>query len=369
MLTIGILGASGFIGSRMVELLHAEPTVTVRPIVRNPASLASWAGLALDGRVAHALDASALQQAFQGCEVIVHSVTGNPGLIRGSVDATYQAAQRAGVRRIIYLSSMCVHGQAPAPGTHEATPLTKPQPFPYNSAKIDAERSLLAQRSSGSVEVVIFRPGIVFGPRSPRVVEVATELLNGTAYLVNGGKGICNTTYVDNLVHAVKLAIQCKTADNQAFFIGEPEPTTWADFYHTLATGLGIHPAEIATVAPVAPPSTSLKQKLVEPVRDSVLVQTLLASISDSLKQSIKETVSQNKTHSLPTAQQLAVAPQTTTKPERVVTYELSLLHQSPYKLPYDKACQILGYEPILSLPQAYQRTIAWLISAGYTNR
>lgn len=363
MLTVGILGASGFIGHRTAEIFHSERRAKVRPIGRSQAGFASLSHL--DCRVANALDKSALQQAFQGCDVIVHSVTGNPGLIRGTVAATYRAAQQAGVQRLIYMSTMCVHGQAPAPGTREETPLTKPQPFPYNSAKIDAERSLLKLRDRGSVEVVIFRPGIVFGPRSPRTIEIATELLNGTAYLVNGGKGICNTTYVDNLVHAIWLAVNCKRADRQAFFIGEPEPVTWADFYHPFAESLGVDPAAIPSVAPVAPPIASLKQKLVEPVRDSVWMQTFLSSVSGDFKQTIKGALrKQNQVSS--SAPKSAEELQRTEKPERVVTYEMTLLHQAPYKLPYDKAVQILGYEPRVSFPEACHQTIEWLASVGY---
>ncbi|MBD2459682.1 NAD(P)-dependent oxidoreductase [Oscillatoria sp. FACHB-1407] len=357
MLTVGVIGASGFIGQRIAEVLHTQEKANVRAIVRSQASSSQLRLSGVDHRIANALDQSALEKAFKGCDVIIHSATGSPGFIRGTMDATYKAAQRANVRRLIYMSSMCVHGQAPAPGTREESPLRKPQPFPYNSAKIDSERSLLKLRSRGSVEVVIFRPGIVFGPRSPRIIEIANQILNGTAYLVNGGQGICNTTYIDNLVHAVVLAMYADGIDGQAFFIGEHEQVTWAELYHLLARALGVKPDQIPVVAPVGPQKTSLKQT----IADSVLVQKLLASISDDLKQSVKKLLGKQKTASAPVSQPPLIGVQGSKQVERCVTYEMTLLHQSPYKLPYNKAEQRLGYTPIVRFPNAFQQTVEWL--------
>jgi len=53
MLKIAVLGANGFIGSRMVELLHLEGLVEVRPIVRTMYSLARLSRFNLDG---HSVD-------------------------------------------------------------------------------------------------------------------------------------------------------------------------------------------------------------------------------------------------------------------------------------------------------------------------
>ncbi|NER83091.1 MAG: SDR family oxidoreductase, partial [Leptolyngbya sp. SIO1D8] len=122
MTTVGIVGASGFIGRRTVELLD-QHGFTVRPIIRTQASASRLPSQDYDYRIANAFDRSALQKAFQGCDVVIHSVLGSAGLIRGAIAPAYQAAQAAGVRRFIYLSTMCVHGQAPVPGTDESSPL------------------------------------------------------------------------------------------------------------------------------------------------------------------------------------------------------------------------------------------------------
>ena len=110
--------------------------------------------------------------ALAGCDVLVHCVAGDAKTIVGAAGPAYAAAQRAGVRRLVYLSSGSVHGQAPAAGTDETTPLRDDQPIAYNNAKVRAERQLQKLRATGDVELVILRPGIVTGPRSYWVDEL-----------------------------------------------------------------------------------------------------------------------------------------------------------------------------------------------------
>jgi len=357
MVRIGIIGASGFIGNRAVEMLHAEGSYDVRPILRTADSMNRLTVRELDYRVANALDRSALQKAFTGCDVVIHSIVGSPGLIRGSVVPAYQAAEKAGVRRLIYLSSMCVHGQAPVTGTIEDSPLSKQQPFPYNTAKIDAERNLQQLRANGSVEVVIFRPGIVFGPGSSRVIEIAEQILNGSACFINQGEGVCNTVYVDNLVHSMQLAMTSVAADGQAFFVGDRELVNWRDFYRPFAQALGVDPTQISTVPIPEFAVPSRKQQLIGSIRDSEWMQKALSLVSDELRQTIKQVIPKRKKS--PTV----VPPASSIQTQPIMSQEMSLLQQSQYKLPFDKAEKILGYKPIVSFEDACCRSIDWLTS------
>jgi nucleoside-diphosphate-sugar epimerase len=220
---VAILGASGFIGGRLVERFHLTGQMKPRPVARTPARLAGAARFALEGRVADALDRRALADAIAGCDAAVHAIAGDRRTIIGSAEAAYRAAEDAGLRRMVYLSSASVHGQAPAPGTDERSALSRRQPIAYNRSKIDAEQRLQRLRASGKVELVILRPGIVYGPRSYWTGGLADELLSGEAYLVEGGAGICNALYVDNLVHAVELALTTARIDGEAFLVGEAE--------------------------------------------------------------------------------------------------------------------------------------------------
>lgn len=354
---IGVVGATGFVGNRALELFHTDE-MEVRAIGRSTASFERLTLKDVDCRVANAFDAAELEAAFKGCDVVIHSILGSPGLIKGSVAPTYKAAEKAGVRRILYLSSMIVHRPAPAPGTTEASPLVENQPYPAHPAKIAAERKLLQLRRKGSVEVAIFRPGIVFGPRSRWVSDLANQLTQGTAYLIDEGKGICNSVYIDNLIHAMRLAMTAEGADGEAFFVGDRERVTWLDFYRPFAEAFGIDPAQIPQLAVPEFPIPGWKERIQGSLWNSELVQKTLTLISDDFKQTLKQAIPKRSKRSPEPVQQDRVK-------QPVVTQMMAELQQSQYKLPFTKAERILGYEPIVSFNEGCQRSIQWLAESG----
>ena len=44
----------------------------------------------------------------------------------------------------------------------------------------------------------------------------------------------------------------------------------------------------------------------------------------------------------------------------------MALLYQCQYKFSYQKACRILGYEPIVSFSEADKRAIGWSAFDGF---
>jgi len=349
---VAVLGANGFIGSRAIEMMSLLKIAEVRPVVRRPAALASSARFSLAGRIADARDAIALEQAFAGCDCVVHAVAGDVRTISGSVEPAYRAAQAAGVRRLIYLSSASVHGQSPAHGTDEASRLNDRQPIEYNNAKIRAERQLLALRQMGKVEVVILRPGIVFGPRSSWTGGFADELLAGTAYLIDGGKGICNGVYVDNVVHAIEQAIEEPGADGQAYLICDSETVTWADFCQPVADALGFSIESISVPKPSSL-EASWQRRFLEDGRVRGAFNSLPTRLRRTLKAGYSEWRRGNRPGRGPGQ-------------KAVITEERILLHCNQTKLQSHKAERELGYRPEVGFEEACRRSIGWLRFAGY---
>lgn len=350
---IAVVGASGFIGSRLVEMLHLESLAEIRPIVRRLSGLARSARFSVPGRVADAFDATALRNAFEGCEIVVHAVAGDRRTILGTLAPTYQAAQKARVQRLVYLSSASVHGQAPLPGTDESSPLNARQSVPYNNSKVGAERRLRRLRRGGDVELVILRPGIVFGPRSSWTGGLADELLTGRAYLVEGGAGICNSIYIDNLVRAIHLAATAPGVDGHAFLVGDRETVTWLDFYRPLVEALGMRLSEVPSVDFQRPRGA---------VRPSRRIRAALSRLPAPLRRRlrvVRGTRPAKETSSRPPWARSAHSKLT-------VTEERALLHRCRYKLPSKKAEVMLGYTPLVSFDEAYRRSIGWLVFAGY---
>lgn len=357
MIRVAILGANGFIGGRAVEMLHLNSLAEMRPVVRSYAGLARLARFELDCRVADACDQTALTTAFAGCDVVVHAVAGDPVVILGTLAPVYRAAQAAGVRRLVYLSTATVHGQAPPPGVTEEGPLSDRQSLAYNNAKVQAERRLHALRSQGTVELVLLRPGIVTGPRSSWVANFADALLAGTAYLVDRGQGICNSIYIDNLVHAIYLAMSAPDADRQAFLLGDCEPVTWADLYRPIAAALGYRLDQVPEAeVPDFRPGWRKRLQTVHRARPTQAMLSLFPlgwcqAAFDTLTAMMAKPVSPWGLPALP---------------QPVVTEEMALLYRCQYKFPSDKARERLGYQPIVSFAEAGRRTVGWLEYAGY---
>lgn len=334
--TLGVLGAGGFIGGRMVELLAADERFTTVAIGRSAPKQLPLGAIA---RRADARDTAALTQALTDCQVAVYCLAGNPSFVRKNATRVYQAAVAAGVQRFVYLSSAVVHGQNPAQGTDERSPIRTNHAIAYNNAKVKAERSLLAQRTGTKTEVVIVRPGIVWGPRSSWVAAFANAIADGVAYQADHGQGICNSVYVDNLVHGLTLAAITPGVDREAFVIGDAETVTWADLYRPIAQAMGadfdaLPNVETATFHP------SFKENLKETLRGMRGVGTLLSAIQERRQKA------------------------RTTKPRPVLlplNRELADLYRCQWHLPITKAADRLAYEPPVSFAEGCARTVDWL--------
>lgn len=359
MRTIGILGASGFIGGRIVEMLYLNSSARVRPIVRRVSGMANLARFSLDVQVASGLDQDALRAAFRGCDTIVHAIAGDRRTILGSLAPTYRAAEEAGVRRIIYLSSASVHGQAPAPGTSESSPLLTNHAVEYNNLRVRAERKIFSLRRRGDVELVVLRPGIVWGPRSQWNAGFADELLRGSAYVVNGASGICNGIYVDNLVHALLLSVDAAMADGEAYLLGDDDTFTWSELYRPIAHALGRRFEDVPSVSDDVAVQT-MKDRI-EQMRESRLVQDVLAKLPGGIRRGLGAGYAawyHASALSESLRQPAAAVPR--------VTIERALLHQCEYKFPHTKAAQHLGYTPVVSFAEGIRRTIGWMGFAGF---
>ena len=360
-LKIAIIGAGGFIGSRLVEMLHLSGAAEVRPIVRHAYGLAGASRFSLDGRVADALDVTALRSALDGCEVVVHAIAGDPGTIVESIAPVYRAAEQAGVKRLVYLSSSAVHGQAPPAGTDENSPLSDRQPLAYNNAKVKAEQRLLSMRAGGETEAVILRPGIVTGPRSSWQTGFARQLLAGNACWLDDGRGICNSIYVDNLVHAVRLAATAVGADGQACMVGDEEAVTWADLYRPLAAALGFDVRRIPNAAAVEQPPRWIDR--LHQFRARPTVKSKLALLPMRLRRTLETALTSPPAASpSPWWHPLARAPSA----GPTVSREMALLYRCATKLPHAKAAAVLGYRPVVSFEEGCRRTLEWLAFAGF---
>jgi nucleoside-diphosphate-sugar epimerase len=349
-LRVAVVGANGFVGSRLVEQWHLEERADVVPVVRRPEAAAGALRFGLDCRVADALDEGELTHAFAGCDAVVHAAAGPRPFVTQSPRRVVHAAAQAGAQMVVYLSSMAVHGWNPRSGTDEATPLPRRQPVPYNRWKAQGERALHSACRETGTRFVILRPGIVYGPRSQWIGGFARAVVEGSASVVADGRGVCNAIYVDNLVHAVDLALQREEAADEAFLVADEDPVTWRMLYEPVCRALGHSWGVVADLPPRSSRRTPA-ERLLE-LKEDPAARIVLDRVPRAVRNPIRRLAI------LP----LAERSQGLLRP----TLETSILQTCGYRFPTTKARRLLGFEPPIQFDEACRRTVAWLGFAGY---
>jgi nucleoside-diphosphate-sugar epimerase len=350
---VALLGASGFVGGHLLRYLR-DHGIEARAVVRNR----TFASGDADARIADACDVYALRDAFAGCDAIVHAALGSNDVIVGSVAPVYAAAQAVGARRLVYISTGSVHGQTPTPGTDESSPLHLGHLFAYNDAKVRAERKLRRLRARGTVETVVLRPTIVFGPGSRWIFDFADALRAKRPWVVDGARGICNSIYVDNLAYAVRLALTVPKIDREVFLVGDRETVTWRDLYLPIAAALGYNFDDLPSVSPPEA-KPGVRRLYIEPFRTSELGQLMIANAPLGLKTAIKRAVRVIRRPPPPPRRGDPASP-SRGAPE--VSSEFAAIFRCRWKLPHEKACRMLGYDPPVSFAEGCRRSVDWLL-------
>jgi nucleoside-diphosphate-sugar epimerase len=358
---IGIIGAGGFVGNRLVESLVLDGGHSVRAIVR---AYRSFAGLCRFGSAiqlirADAEDPNALLPAVAGCSTVINLTTGSPASIRRSTQVIYQACVEAKVARLIHLSSAVVFGEVESATIHDDSPPLTEHWMPYARAKAAAETWLRRNAKAPGCQVAVLRPGIVWGVQSAHMLGIVRALLGGTAYLVDGGRGVFNGIYVENLVDCI-LACHRHAGDTAGFYnVADAEPTTWRDFYTALGVALDCDVERIPAVSgkrfPWSVPA------VVDQVQGWPVVNTLYHRIKKRLPDTLRARVKQLLTGGggyEERARAFAKRPR--------VDRELWHLQQTRHKLPAEKFARHFAYAPAISFAEGIRRTVQWLAFVGY---
>jgi 2-alkyl-3-oxoalkanoate reductase len=222
-----VLGASGFIGSRVVAALSHHPLYRAVPASRH-------SGLRIDGT-----NSASVRAALQDVHYVINCIAG--GAMVPATRVLCDAARALPPRRIVHLSSMAVYGAATGTITEDQAPV---EPIGlYGRAKIECERLVRKYVDDGG-DAVILRPTCVFGPGSPQwTIRLVRLLRDGRiGDLGAAGDGWCNLAFIDDVVAAIVSALDAPGITGRVFNISSNCELTWNEFFKTFGQELGAVP-------------------------------------------------------------------------------------------------------------------------------
>ena len=256
-----ITGANGFLGSNLTKYLSKFPEYEVYAMVRPRGTVNFLYEFQRDSNTnknffelveADISNENSVVEAIKGMDTIIHlagmvtdwgerdryidlNVEGTNRVLRG--------ATKAGVSRIIYLSSLTVHAMNGHNHSDENTPADMKN-FPYGETKKMGEDLVLQwaedQKNDSPRQAAVIRPGwIIYGSYDKNTfIEVLDHIKNGTFGFIDGGRKLISYVYVKNLCYGINQLIKAEKISG-AYNILDGN-MSWKEWVKNWADALGV---------------------------------------------------------------------------------------------------------------------------------
>jgi UDP-glucose 4-epimerase len=242
---IALTGATGFVGRFLVRDLTRRG-YRVRALLRRPADLPPETQSAVVGDLAaprHMAEALREVDAVIHSAGLAHAMSGRPedDYRSANTEATAamaRAAERAGIRRFVFLSSIRAQSGPAAPGV--LTEADEPHPTDaYGRSKLEAERGL----AGTGLDWVALRPVLVYGEGVRGNMATLLRLARAPYPLPLGGlKARRSLLALENLAEAVDVVLRHEGRLARPFVVADPEPLSLPQIVAALREGLGRGP-------------------------------------------------------------------------------------------------------------------------------
>ncbi|MCB5169620.1 NAD-dependent epimerase/dehydratase family protein [Streptomyces bambusae] len=241
--SIMITGASGFIGSHVARAAAGRTAALTLMSHRRPPAVPRSAGVrtvTADLAAPHTL-----QGTCEGVDVLIHCASqiggtpeANEAVNARGTEALVAEARRAGVSRIVHLSTASVYGRGTFIGAR-AEDLVRRPGSPTSQTRAAAEDTVLA--AGGTV----LRPHIVHGEGDVWVVPVIAGAMRALRHEVVGGEALLSVVSAAELARLLLGAALAPAGALSArvYHAVHPEPVSAARLLRAAADCAGLPPA------------------------------------------------------------------------------------------------------------------------------
>jgi 2-alkyl-3-oxoalkanoate reductase len=244
-----VTGGTGFIGTFLTRELIRQGH-QVRALALPGENTEALAGLGVEIRSGDLLDRGSIKGVCEGMDAVIHLA----GRVTdwGKREQFYQAIYQATSNlldesgktggRFVYISSIAAIGLGRhMRGIRESDPARK-SGIPYNDAKLDTERLVMARHRAGDIACTIIRPSNVTGPGSVWVRDIVEKMKAMPVPLIDGGRYSSSFIYVDSLVDGIILATLSDQARGKTYHLRDDWDVTWKQYMTDLGSFIGKKP-------------------------------------------------------------------------------------------------------------------------------
>jgi len=241
-----VSGASGLIGTGLIKTLLGEGA-KVRALVRNPSKTKSIQHQNVEIKVIDFAYPATLQGVVQNCQIVFHLA----GILNEFKSYSYyqqvnvmgtkvlaEQAIQVGVEKFIHTSTVWVHGMNITGLIDETSPQIRSGNF-YADSKLEGEEIIRKFVQDKKLPAVIVLPSQVYGPDDRTWTQRPLELIrDGRMILVDGGQGLMQPIYIDDLIRGILLAAKTGII-GQSYILCGAKSITCREYFNLLADLVG----------------------------------------------------------------------------------------------------------------------------------
>lgn len=286
---IVITGASGFVGSHLCRTLQGVGSDVLACLMSPeeqgaiPAGVASVVAGAIDGQTVWG-------EILRKDDTVVHLAarvhvmreTAKDPLAEfrrvntGGTGNLARQAAAAGVKRLVFMSTIGVNGNDSGTGFYSENDVPHPH-NDYSVSKYEAEVELKKISAETGLEVVILRAPLVYGPGNPgNFLSLLRIIGKGIPLPLASVRNVKSFLYVGNLTEAIKICLAHPSAAGNTYLASDTEYVSTPELLHKLAQALGrsarlfpFPPAALKVLAGMAGKSAAAERLLASLAVDS----------------------------------------------------------------------------------------------------